>query len=152
MSDQFEIREIPFRFDEKYLDLLCLRQAVLRTPIGSTYTLDQLLDERNDFHVGLYPTSGDRAIGCCLIRKIEKWYQMRQVAIAPDYQGLGLGQRLVAYFEAYALANGIKQCYIEARDSAVSFYQKRGYHLTETTFLNEESSLENFRLEKYLVT
>ena len=148
-ADPFVVRIVPFQWDEAYIDLLCLRQAVLRADLPR-YTLDQLREEAHDIHVALYRSGSSQAIGGYLIRQIGGWLQMRQVAVDPAEQKQGLGRRLVRHFEAHARERGVTRLFIEARGSAVDFYLRLGYHPTGETFSNAESTLENFRLEKHL--
>ena len=153
----YVIREIPFELSKDYLDMVCLRQAVLRVarPPEIPYNLprfswDQLDGERDDIHVGLYPWDSSNAVGCCLIRRVSDWLQMRQVAVDDKLQGRGLGRLLVGYFENYAARNGFQNLFIEARGEAVGFYTRLGYTLMPDSFPNEESTLINYRLEKIL--
>ena len=145
-----DCREIPFVFNEAYVELLCLRQAVLRTPLALTYNLPTLKGEVGQAHIGLYHAETGQLLGCCLIKQTaDDWFQMRQVAVSPDYQGCGLGHQLIDYFEAYVLKHNGKRCFIEARTTVADFYLKKGYHIVNTAYLHPDSHLEHFRLEKH---
>ncbi len=145
-----EIREIPFNFNQAYVDLLCLRQAVLRTPLGLTYTMDTLLAEADQAHVGLYTVGNSHAVGCCLIKKTaDGWFQMRQVAVHPTWQGSGLGTKLIQYFETYLLAQGGKRALIEGRAEIARFYLSKGYAQVGEAYLHPDTGMEHVRLEKH---
>jgi len=149
ISGEFVIKEIPFRLNVPYVDLLCLRQAVSRVSLPR-FTWDQLSKEKDDIHVVLYPKDSSTAIGCCLIRKVSDWLQLRQLAVDKDWQGRGLSKMLVEYFENYARRNGVSNLFIEARNTAVDRYLKRGYIQMPGELLNQDSGLTNVRLEKHL--
>ena len=140
---------IPFQVGDAYQEMLLLRTNVLRNGL-LPYTIEQLESEKNDVHIGLYLIESAVMIGCCLIRKIGQWSQMRQVAIDPSVQGKGYGSTLISYFENQSRSQGLFQLFIEARESAIPFYIKHGYQVSSTTFINAESSLINVRLEKIL--
>ncbi len=53
--------------------------------------------------------------------------RMRQVAVAADAQGRGIGRLLVAEFEAEAIRRGAARVTLHARQTAVAFYERLGY-------------------------
>ena len=56
--------------------------------------------------------------------------QVRFMAVAPEAQGRGIGAQLLAALEEAARAAGATTVVLDARESAVAFYHRRGYHLT----------------------
>ena len=52
---------------------------------------------------------------------------MRQLAVATELQGRGLGKTLVRYAESFARQSGYQEIVLHARESAVRFYEKLGY-------------------------
>ena len=145
-----EVREIPANFNQAYVDLLCLRQAVLRTPLGLTYTMDTLLAEADQAHVGLYTLGNPHAVGCCLIKQTaDGWFQMRQVAVHPAWQGSGLGAHLIRYFEHYLLEHGGNRALIEGRSAIAPFYLSKGYVQVGEAYLHPDTGMEHLRLEKH---
>jgi predicted GNAT family N-acyltransferase len=52
---------------------------------------------------------------------------MRQVAVAVDAQGRGIGRLLVAEAEAESRRRGWTRMVLHARDAAIPFYLKHGY-------------------------
>jgi len=149
LNQEMIFRIVPFRHSDHYQDLLKLRTKVLRDRL-LPYKEQELQSEKDDLHIGLYRLDKSEAIGCCLIRRVGEWCQMRQVAIDPSEQGKGLGSLLIYYFEDYARSIGITHLFIEARESAVPFYLRNGYSVLPESFVNEGSGLVNYRLEKAL--
>jgi GNAT superfamily N-acetyltransferase len=149
LPEEFEFKPVPFDFNEAYVDLLCLRQAVLRTPLGLTFAMETLKSEANQQHIGLYQKGNPTAIGCYLIKvEADGGFQMRQVAVHPAFQGQGLGKQLVAHFEEYAKQQGANYCYIHGRTTVIPFYEQLGYTIVGDSFFLPESGLDHYRLEK----
>jgi len=53
--------------------------------------------------------------------------QIRYMAVAPEYQGLGLGKQLLEELTQVAQVNGAKLVTLNARESAVAFYERLGF-------------------------
>ena len=53
--------------------------------------------------------------------------QIRFMAVSPEVQGLGLGRQIIAALEQQAKILGITELTLNARENALSFYQKLGY-------------------------
>lgn len=59
------------------------------------------------------------------------------MAVAPNYQGSGLGRLLIQRLETWARGHGVSEVILQARESAVAFYARCGFHVTgpgETLF------------------
>ena len=108
-----------------YLALVELRRAVLRRPLGLDFTTEQLAAEKSQFHLGAW--DGERAVGCLALLMSPGEARMRQVAVAADAQGRGVGRLLVAEFEAAARRRGAARVTLHARQTAVAFYDRLGY-------------------------
>jgi predicted N-acetyltransferase YhbS len=136
-----------------YIELLCLRQAVLRTPGGTTYSFAELEQEREQLHRVVW-NDEQQMMGGYLIKPVqaanEFVWQMRQVAVSTTYQRQGVGRFMIQDVEQLAKNNDVDKVLIEARLDAVPFYVKCGYVLLEGSFINPGSTLENKRLIKYI--
>ena len=98
MPAQPLIREIEHDSPE-YWHAVTLRDAILRKPLGLQYTPQQLQAENDSRHIVCY--LGDRLVGYLSLRpKAEGDVQMRQFAVAADWQGKGIGRALVERAEA----------------------------------------------------
>ena len=53
--------------------------------------------------------------------------QVRFMAVAPAWQGHGIGRELLNYLEEVATQLGYAEIMLHARESAVPFYQRQGY-------------------------
>jgi predicted GNAT family N-acyltransferase len=106
--------------------LVELRREILRRPLGLDFTDGQLAAEADQLHLGAW--DGTRAVGCLLlVAQGGGAAQMRQVAVAADARGRGIGRLLVAEAEAESLRRGWTRMLLHARDAAIPFYLKLGY-------------------------
>lgn len=128
-----QIRRFSYGSPEYELALK-LRTQVLRDPLGLKFTEAELAMDRDDIHIGAF--SGDRILGCLILtRKSESAMKMRQVAVAPEAQGMGIGKKMVLFSEELAAQAGCSEISLAARDTAVPFYQALNYEMYGEPFL-----------------
>jgi predicted GNAT family N-acyltransferase len=107
----------------EYAAALILRQAELRTPLGLSYSPDDLAAESVERLFGAFV--GAEIIATLNMRDQGAGvWKMRQVAVAPHWRGMGIGAALVRHAEQ-ALAPS--QIILHAREPVVPFYEKLGY-------------------------
>jgi predicted N-acetyltransferase YhbS len=103
-----------------------LRAAVLRQPLGLEFTAQEMADEPRCFH--LVAVTSAEVVGTLLLKPLDaRMLKMRQVAVRPDLQRVGVGAALVHFAEAFARERGFDRIVAHARDSAVGFYERLGY-------------------------
>ena len=141
-----ELKKIQHNTPE-YARVVALRRRVLREPLGLDFTPEQLAAEADDIHLAGF--EGETPVACLILTPVSasEW-KMRQVAVAPERQGEGLGRRLVAYSEAVAHAAGCLQMTLHARETAVPFYLSTGYEIEGEPF--EEVTLTHRKMMKWL--
>ncbi|MFN4080100.1 MAG: GNAT family N-acetyltransferase, partial [Saprospiraceae bacterium] len=61
-------------------------------------------------------------------------FKMRQVAVAPEAQGKGVGAKLVSASEQLARQLGARRIALHARETAVPFYLKLNYQIEGEPF------------------
>lgn len=106
--------------------MVALRSEVLRKPLGLTYTPEQLAAEHQAIHFVCF--AHDRAIGCLFLTRLsEDTLQLRQMAVADDMQGRGIGRLLVQHAEECARAWRYKEIRLHAREAAIGFYLACGF-------------------------
>ena len=83
-------------------------------------------------------TDQGEVVGCGRIHWLEQGRaQIRAMAVHPDWQGTGLGRRLLQHLERLARGRGITHIKLHARDTAIDFYKRCGYDVSgvgETLF------------------
>ncbi|VGO15542.1 Acetyltransferase [Pontiella desulfatans] len=140
-----EFREISFGSDE-YLLELALREGVLRKPLGLSLSNEDRGNERGQLHFGLFAPNGDLlacvvAVPCC-----SDGAKIRQMAVSTSHQRSGLGRKLMAGLEENLRGRGFRRLVLNARASAVGFYEKLGYAGMGETFL--EVGLPHLKMGK----
>lgn len=65
----------------------------------------------------------DKILGCVGLNKNE----LRGLFVEPEYQGAGIGKKLLEFAESYAKKKGAKKISLDASPNAVRFYEKNGY-------------------------
>jgi len=146
MAEQRTIGEIEHGSRE-YWATVELRDMVLRKPLGLQFQDEELRAEKDSRHIACW--CGSRLVGCLVLRPLEDGdVQMRQVAVASEWQGKGIGRAMVAYSEELARGLGYRRMILHARDIAVPFYAKLGYATTGDPFV--EVTIPHWTMEKCL--
>ena len=131
-----------------YLATVDLRDSVLRKPLGLQFSVEELDAEKDSHHIACY--LGGRLVGCLvLLPSAGGDVQMRQLAVVAEFQGKGIGTALVEYSEGLAQGLGYRRMILHARETAVPFYEKRGYSTVGGRF--EEVTIPHWAMEKLLM-
>ena len=72
-----------------------------------------------------------------------------RVVVLPEYRGKELGRRAVCEAEAWIRSLGYRAVEIESRVTAVGFYQKLGFQITDSTVV-KSGVFDCVRMEKQL--
>lgn len=107
---------------------LRLRDLVLRKPLGMSFEPNDIAKEYDSYHLACYHVDTHEMVATLILKPISKGIvKMRQVAVAPNLQSLGIGSLLVQASENFAKDKGFSKIELHARDTAVPFYLKAGY-------------------------
>lgn len=127
MNQDFHIKKIPASLTYE------VRQKVLRPgrPAGECIFPGDLLE--TTLHLGLYRQ--DSLVGVASFMKnnsphfnTKEQYQLRGMAVLPDYKGLGYGAALLQGGEKFLRRMDPRAfLWFNARDYAIGFYEKYGY-------------------------
>jgi len=131
-------REIAFGSREYELELR-LREEVLRRPLRLTLSEKDLAGEDSQLHFGLFEEDGELAACAAVVAAVPTSpaeARIRQMAVSPDRQRQGLGQRLLEAIETDLKARGYRKLVLNARASAVGFYERLGYKIDGEEFLD----------------
>ena len=99
---------------------------------------DQPLDfvkldsDYDGLHFGLYADDQLTSV-ISLFEEADAW-QFRKFATLPESQGKGFGTLLLQHIISYARTQGAQKLWCNARVSALAFYAKFGFQLTEKTY------------------
>lgn len=120
-----EVREIAHGSAE-YAACVELRREILRRPLGLDFDPAQLAAEDRDIHLAAYRDGA--LVGCLILTPLTGGdLKMRQVAVAEAAQGSGVGRALVEASESLARERGFERIVLNARQTAVPFYERLAY-------------------------
>jgi GNAT superfamily N-acetyltransferase len=131
----------------EYQQMLKLRDAVLRKPLGLSFTPEDLEKEKDNMLIGAF--EDERMLGCCmLVEEQPDVVRLRQMAVLYDLQGKGIGRALMNFAENIARDRGYKIIRMHARNNSVGFYEKVGYKVKGDQFI--EITIPHYVMEKIL--
>jgi predicted GNAT family N-acyltransferase len=144
--ENLNIRTIGFGTLE-YEKSLELRDLVLRKPLGMSIYNDNLESDAKDILVGAFLQN--ELVGTLILSKINsEVLKMRQVAVNQTLKEIGIGRRLVLFSEQLAISLKIHTIELNARKPVIPFYQKLGYEIIGTEFI--EVGIPHFKMIKTL--
>jgi len=131
----------------EYLQMVKLRDDVLRKPLGLTFTKEELDAEKDNMLIAAF--EDDRILGCCMLLEEQPGIiRLRQMAVLNDLQGKGIGRALMNFAENIARDRGYRAIRMHARLNAVGFYEKVGYKIKGEQFI--EVTIPHYVMEKLL--
>lgn len=126
-----------------------LRYEILRAPWQQPRGSERAPDDDTAVHALLLDDAGQAAGVCRLHLETPQEGQLRFMAIREDLQGKGMGRLLMEYLEAKARELGCSFITLQAREKAVSFYERHGYTLVKKTHLLFDS-VQHYQMRKDL--
>ena len=131
----------------EYQQMVRLRDAVLRKPLGLTFTQDDLESEKDNILIAAFEE--ERMLGCCmLVEERPDIVRLRQMAVLNALQGKGIGRALMNFAENIARDRGYKIVKMHARNNSIGFYEKVGYKKKGDEFI--EVTIPHCVMEKLL--
>jgi len=131
----------------EYHQMVSLRQAVLRKPLGLDFDREEL--EKESHHILIGAFEEEKILGCCmLIEENPSMLRLRQMAVYNEKQGKGLGRALMNFAENLARDRGYRSLSMHARVNSVGFYEKMGYKVVSDEFT--EITIPHVVMEKQL--
>jgi ribosomal protein S18 acetylase RimI-like enzyme len=138
-------KEIVPGTDEHRLEC-ALREEVLRKPLGLSLKDEDLRKEEGQLHFGLFEPPGHLVACAIAVRLSPTEAKIRQMAVSPSHQREGLGRRILSEVEKNLGARGFRNVVLDARSSAVGFYEKLGYRVVGEEFM--EVTVPHFKMTK----
>lgn len=132
---------------KEYLQMVNLRNEILRKPLGLTLTEEELAKEKDDILIGAF--DDDEMLACCMLSKADNSsLRLRQMAVQNNLQGKGIGASMMNFAELLSRDKGYKKVIMHARETAVGFYEKLGYKVVGDKFT--EVTIPHYVMEKKL--
>lgn len=113
--------------EQEWHDYYQLRWRILREPWQQPLGSERDALEDAAYHLMLVDEHGSIAAAGRLHKIDATTAQVRYMAVATEHQGKGAGSRILAGLEAQAAAWGCSSVQLNARDTALVFYQRSGY-------------------------
>ncbi|MEZ4805284.1 MAG: GNAT family N-acetyltransferase [Bacteroidia bacterium] len=102
-----------------------LREDILRKPLGQSFTIEELEEERK--HIQVVGIMNQDVVATAVLCPEGSNLKMQRVVVKNGIQSNGIGSKLMTYCEEYARNHKYTNMYCHARDSAVAFYLKNSY-------------------------
>ena len=112
----------------EYRELVGLRFRLFREPFGLVYSEEEISAEKGDLHFAAFHNQSP--VGFVSLRTVSAEpgvVQLRQMVVQPELQRTGIGKALVKLAEEAARKLKLKTVVLDAREEAISFYQKLNY-------------------------
>lgn len=131
---------------EKYYDL---RWRILRRPWNQQRGSEK--DDKEETAIHVMVCEKDRipvGVGRSHFNSADE-AQVRYMAVDENMQGKGIGAMLLKELEKRSKEKGAKCIILNARDTAIKFYEKYGYKITKQSYTLFES-VPHFEMRKEL--
>jgi ribosomal protein S18 acetylase RimI-like enzyme len=125
-----------------------LRNEALRLPLGLNLYDEDIDQERDQMHFGLFDQNNNILACVITVAYPPDEGKIRQMAVRPGYCRQGHGRNLLRFLEDYLAGRGITHLFMHARMTAAGFYEKLGYERIGHEFV--EVGIPHIRMEKYI--
>ena len=126
-----------------------LRWEVLRKPWNQPPGSEK--DDLEDKAMHFMAVAGTRIAGTGRLQYNDsRLAQIRFMAVSPEFQGKGVGKKLMEAMEQRAISDQRSIIFLQARENAIPFYQSMGYRIIEKTFLLYDE-IQHYSMEKQLM-
>ena len=124
-----------------------LRWRVLRAPWGQPRGSERDELEDGSFHRMLCDARG-RVLAVGRVHTLDnRIAHIRYMAVEASYQRHGIGSRILEQLEQAAMEAGCTSIVVDARETALPFYQRHGYQQVSRSHLLF-GSIQHFRMNK----
>lgn len=132
---------------QEYLQMVKLRDEILRKPLGLGFTPEELEKEKDNMLIAAF--EDERMLACCMLVEMKPdTVRLRQMAVRNDLQGKGIGRALMNFAENLARDRGYKIISMHARKNVVGFYERMDYRVIGSEFI--EITIPHYLMEKKL--
>ena len=123
-----------------------LREKILREPLGSTFTSQELEEEKNHFQIAGF--MDDTIVATAVLVPEGNVMKMQRVVVTETLRGLNIGSEMMSFCENFADEREYKLIYCHARNTAINFYIKNGYEEIGDYF--DEDGIPHLKMRKKL--
>jgi GNAT superfamily N-acetyltransferase len=131
----------------EYRQMLKMRDEILRKPLGLKISNEEIEKEKDNLFIAAF--EDEQMLGCCMIVEMDpRKARLRQMAVLNNLQGKGIGRALIQFAENIARDHGYRVMSMHARKPTVPFFEKMGYKVTGSEFI--EITIPHYEMEKEL--
>lgn len=123
-----------------------LREEILRKPLGSKFTKEELDEEKS--HIQVVGIIKNEIIATAVLVPEGKRLKMQRVVVSNQLRSKNIGSEMMAFCESHAKQKGFETMYCHARDSAVNFYLNNSYNGIGEYF--DEDGIPHWKMQKSL--
>jgi len=138
-------REITHRSSE-WTEAVRLREKILREPLGSKFTDEELEEEKNHIQIAGF-LDNELVATAVLVPEGDKM-KMQRVVVSDNLRSNNIGSEMMAFCEKLAIEKNVEVMYCHARNSAVNFYSKNNYEKEGDYF--DEDGIPHLKMKKSL--
>jgi predicted GNAT family N-acyltransferase len=109
----------------EWADAVRLREKILREPLGSRFTDQELEKEKYHFQIAGY--LDDTIVATAVLVPEGDNMKMQRVVVTENLRRLNIGTEMMTFCETFTADKNFKTMYCHARNTAVNFYIKNGY-------------------------
>ena len=124
-----------------------LRERVLREPLGSRFSDEELEEEKGHFQLAGFLDS--TLVSTAVLVTEGFRMKMQRVVVSENLRNLNIGSEMMIFCEKFCSDKNVTEMYCHARDTAVNFYLKNGYKGFGDYF--DEDGIPHLRMSKNLI-
>ena len=121
-GDEYAFRELNERWISQYFRIEEADEKVLSDPVGTILHLGGQI---------LFAEMGGRVVGCCALVPIgDREFELAKMAVDPEFQGKGIGRRLLQAVVEAGKEMGARRLYLETNHQlgpAIHLYGELGF-------------------------
>ncbi len=136
--------------EKELSDYYQIRYEVLRKPWNQPIHTTKDDTENNSIHLLVIDSNGKGIATGRMQFNSDKEAQIRSMAVINDYQGKGIGRKIIERLEKLAGDKNISLLCLDARENAVAFYKSNGFEITAPSYLLF-GEIQHYRMEKRLI-
>ena len=145
--DGVTIEQVPAT-DPRLMQVRDLCYQILHRPFG--VPRNDAWNEADPASTHLLATDGERIAGYVRLIVEGGSGHVRQVVVVPEYRGRGIASELVSCAVARSRELGLPSAFLNARERAVSVYERQGFRVVEGPFRMGRTFLPHVRMERRL--
>ncbi|MGG5325693.1 hypothetical protein IGJ83_003334 [Enterococcus pernyi] len=132
---------------KEYDESLILRDEILRKPLGVSIFNQDYSHEIESIIIGAFEQK--KLIGVGIMSSIDsKKRKLEFLCVDKNIQSQGVGKQILEYLENIAVRENSKIIELDARFTAVGFYNKMGYETYGDTYLLNNAPTDHIKMIK----